>query len=486
MTPNFSLTAALWVLLTALTIGIRPEAVASPTPVPSHDAALQVDVWTDRGEGGVYRAGEEVSLYFQTSDDCYLTIYDIDTEGRVRLLFPQYPDEGFVFGGMTYRIPDYYDRYSLRADGPAGVEFIHAVASREARFFRRTVHDRRYDFHVEPIAEDPFVAINRINGRLIPSTYIDAIATTSFFVESRVWYPRYMCNSCHVSGRVRIRDPYADYCPRYTAITSMDFDYWWLRDYRPMSTRFVFSGPFWRFEFRTGRYLHHQRFSYLDCAIGHGNYHPMKPPRHAYSESERKSPRDTEFRNRERTYTRVRYEDMRTRIDGGVSRSRTLERSSTPDAGSRDRDAAPGTTEQDRSTRTRNDAIGTGTRGRDVDASSTRTRTQTAAPAPNANDASGNRERTTTTTAPTVKLPETGASSHRERETASPGNDRSRTHVDSPKQPQQGSDRSREQASRSITTGSSRDRVSSTSSPQDKSNATPRDRTTRASEQRSR
>jgi hypothetical protein len=395
------------VAIAALAAGIRQQSAATPAPIPCHDPELRVDVWTDRGDGAVYNAGENLYVYFYASDDCYLTVYDIDTEGRVRILFPQYPDEGFVYGGTTYRIPDYYDHSALRAAGPRGVEYIHAVATREPRLFRRAVRDHRYDTGFDPVTDDPFVAINAINAQLISPYYIHATATTSFFIEGRVWYPRYMCSGCHHPARVRSFDPYRSACRKYTVIVAHDYDYWWAYDYHPSITRFVFSGPFWRFDFRSGPAWRHPHSTHLDCAYGYSNYRPVHPPSRSYQGIERKSPRDTERRTRERSYTTVRFDEARSRTDYGTIRTRDAERTSRDEVRTRDAD---GTIRSDTRERSTDTAPTPNTRTRDADGtirSDTRERSTDTAPTPNTRtrDADGTirsdtRERSTDT-APT-------------------------------------------------------------------------------------
>ncbi len=244
-------------------------------PVVHRDHNLSVDLWTDRMQDEVYGIGDQMEVYFRANSDCYVTIYSIDTDGNVDILFPQYPDDGYVFGGMTYRLPDYYDAMDLRLRGPRGVGYLHAAASRRPNAFRLGVYRGRYHLDVAPIAGDPFLAINSINTRLIGGSHLHAVATVSFFVGSRVWYPRYMCYDCH--GRTVHFDPYRDACARYSVRLTRQYDYWWGYNYYPASARFSYVGPFWRFELRTIPAYRHRRIRYIDCAFGFGNYYPVRP-----------------------------------------------------------------------------------------------------------------------------------------------------------------------------------------------------------------
>ncbi|HEQ98024.1 MAG TPA: DUF4384 domain-containing protein [candidate division Zixibacteria bacterium] len=91
---------------------------------------LDIEVWTNKEEGGSFGQGENLVIYFRTNRDAFVTIYDLDTKGNINLLYPyDYRDENFVEGGVVYTIPDYYDDYVLRVNGPPGLEFVQAIAS---------------------------------------------------------------------------------------------------------------------------------------------------------------------------------------------------------------------------------------------------------------------------------------------------------------------------------------------------------------------
>jgi len=97
-----------------------------------HYPDLEIEVWTDKGEGAVYNPGEEIEVFFQTSQDCYVLIYNIDTRGYVNILYPyEYSDPHWVSGGRIHRVPERYEDYQLRVDGPEGTEYIQAICSTE-------------------------------------------------------------------------------------------------------------------------------------------------------------------------------------------------------------------------------------------------------------------------------------------------------------------------------------------------------------------
>ena len=55
---------------------------------PALARRLDVELWTDRGDDAVYREGDAMRIKVRATDDAYLLVYEIDTEGRVNLLYP--------------------------------------------------------------------------------------------------------------------------------------------------------------------------------------------------------------------------------------------------------------------------------------------------------------------------------------------------------------------------------------------------------------
>lgn len=95
------------------------------------DRYLSAEVWTNHHDGEYY-AGDEIVIHFRVNRDAFVAIYNVDSRGRVNLLYPAYPNQqNFVEGGVTHRLPGPYDDYDLVVDGPEGVENIQIIASRE-------------------------------------------------------------------------------------------------------------------------------------------------------------------------------------------------------------------------------------------------------------------------------------------------------------------------------------------------------------------
>jgi hypothetical protein len=222
----------------------------------------RVEIWTDRGTGGVYRVGDDVEVCFRADRDCYVMVYEIDTDGHLRLLFPYHcGSDGYVEGGVVYRLGrGHYGRYYVT--GPSGVEYVHALAS--LRPFRTLYwhgcegyEGYAYDVSWRGFGDywgcalpprvygDPYIAMQSIDEFICYDALDAGLAFadfTYFYVDERVSYPRYVCYDCH--GFDTYYRPYVHACTGFT-IRFVDCDpcwnpwswWWWC------TPRRVYCGP---------------------------------------------------------------------------------------------------------------------------------------------------------------------------------------------------------------------------------------------------
>lgn len=88
------------------------------------DYPIDIDIWTDRYE---YEEGESLKIFFQSSRDAFVYIFNVDSRGRTHQIFPNYFDrDNYIEGGWRYRIPD--RRYNFVVTGPGGREHLKIVA----------------------------------------------------------------------------------------------------------------------------------------------------------------------------------------------------------------------------------------------------------------------------------------------------------------------------------------------------------------------
>ncbi|MGE5177035.1 MAG: DUF4384 domain-containing protein [Hyphomicrobiales bacterium] len=203
-----------------------PARAAEQVPRQPAGPPQTIDVWTNKEEGGVYSPGEGMRIFFRSSADAFVLLYNIDTDGYIHLIYPYVPsDPERVEGGRTYQIPSRRDPYDLVADGPPGMEFVVAVASPVPFadlpwYLMKGVGDggpapgeEEDETDTGVISGDPYVAMGRILDRIAPTGHEDDVATsdTYFYIDRRVDYPRYVCADCHGGGV--FFDPYRDACP---------------------------------------------------------------------------------------------------------------------------------------------------------------------------------------------------------------------------------------------------------------------------------
>jgi mono/diheme cytochrome c family protein len=128
----------------------QAEVLAAPRPTPAvpglagdpvQDLINQVGTGgpvrlflsVDRGPGSTYRGGEDVSVGFRADRDCFVTIYNIDSTGKVVLLFPnQHVPDNRVRANQAISLVDPKDGSSLiqvDPNGSFGIERVLAFAT---------------------------------------------------------------------------------------------------------------------------------------------------------------------------------------------------------------------------------------------------------------------------------------------------------------------------------------------------------------------
>lgn len=265
-------------------IGFAIAALAAVT-LPGVAAArgLSVEIRTDRGADAVYQSGENIQVSARTSNDAYLLVYEIDTEGGVHILFPSRGEDPRVEANRSLKLPNQDEEWVV--EGPVGEGYIVAVASNEPfqpmpwylRPYNAQANDIGYfgggdqatDDEEGVTAEgkivgDPFVAMERIRRRVLADpddagTF--ATAYTSYYLHQEVRYPRYLCYDCHRPGHWSWWDgfdPYYSTCSVFDLRVNWNWgwgpSYWFGRVpyfvyvYRPTCP------PYYRHWYRSGQW----------------------------------------------------------------------------------------------------------------------------------------------------------------------------------------------------------------------------------------
>ncbi len=132
-------------LLALATVALIPGANAlaqfdAKSIIINPNPQFSTSIWTDRSQ---YDPGDRVTIYFRTTRDAYIYVFDIDTTGNVSLIFPNiYSENNYRRANSTYSLPD-NARYNLTVGGPPGVEQLVMFATpskiKDVEWLRRSL-----------------------------------------------------------------------------------------------------------------------------------------------------------------------------------------------------------------------------------------------------------------------------------------------------------------------------------------------------------
>ncbi len=93
--------------------------IINPHPV------FSLRLWLDKERGATYAPGEKIKISFQASRDSFVTLYNYDTEGRVKIIFPnQYSPHNFVRAGQIHSVEGLIDPHTR-----PGIEYVQGFAT---------------------------------------------------------------------------------------------------------------------------------------------------------------------------------------------------------------------------------------------------------------------------------------------------------------------------------------------------------------------
>ena len=156
-------------------------------PIAEPTKGLQIKMWVDKGDGGLYLEGDKMTIYLRVSRDCYVRIYNVQPDGRSTLIFPnRYCPEGRIKGGRVYRIPDKGYSFDLMITEPFGPEMLYAVASTEPfsdrEAVRRAIKRSKGPFirgfrSVEELRERVVAVVPSVGGSALAAQAISRFTT---------------------------------------------------------------------------------------------------------------------------------------------------------------------------------------------------------------------------------------------------------------------------------------------------------------------
>jgi len=126
-------------IMAALAIANPPGGTHKPDAglIDRHGSAVgpSVEVWSN--EEDVFHRGQQIRVYFRTTQDAYVTVFRIDTDGRLRVIYPTEPwEDNYARGGQRYETRTSGDRYAFIVDDSIWMRDPRMPQSRDADFGR--------------------------------------------------------------------------------------------------------------------------------------------------------------------------------------------------------------------------------------------------------------------------------------------------------------------------------------------------------------
>ncbi len=189
---------------------------------------LSARVWLDQGDEAIFQTGDRVRIYYRVSHDAFVSIFQINTDGFARLVYPASPDEdGFTRGGRDYRLLLPQSPYWYVDDAP-GVGYYFVVASPtpfDFTHFPYSFSEGGWDLSRvgQNIYTDPYVAMDDFVAALVPQWQEVGYALDflSYDVGQAHEYPRFLCYECHGY------QPYYAWNPYHYSCTSFRLQIWY-------------------------------------------------------------------------------------------------------------------------------------------------------------------------------------------------------------------------------------------------------------------
>lgn len=145
----------------------------TPSPaVPVAEAAFGADepalrLWVSSDRR--FREGERARVQVETRDDGFLLVLQLDTDGRVNVLFPLDPgDDNFVRGGRRYEVRSERDNTAFTADR-GGQGLVYSAISPDPYRFDAVLVGGAWDYgvlRIDPQSRDPEQELNELVQKL--------------------------------------------------------------------------------------------------------------------------------------------------------------------------------------------------------------------------------------------------------------------------------------------------------------------------------
>jgi len=121
------LVLSLCLIATGVNFAQSPEEIEKMKSIQiiNPQTVFSLRLWLDKDRGATYAPGERIKIFFQASRDSFVTLYNYDTEGRVKIIFPnRYSPNNFVRAGQIHSVEGLIDPHTR-----PGIEYVQGFAT---------------------------------------------------------------------------------------------------------------------------------------------------------------------------------------------------------------------------------------------------------------------------------------------------------------------------------------------------------------------
>lgn len=176
--------------------------------------AFSLKLRLDKERGAAYAPGEKVKISFQVSRDSFVTLYNYDTEGRVKILFPnRYSPHNFVRAGEVNSVEGLIDPRTR-----PGIEYIQGFATTRPRLLSDREKDLISKEFMPEISKNYRTFTNTIKRIIVsmPSTTWTSSNILSYMVRTITpppYYGRIIATSHPQGAKVYLDNVYKGVTP---------------------------------------------------------------------------------------------------------------------------------------------------------------------------------------------------------------------------------------------------------------------------------
>ena len=180
-------------------------------PNPTFSLRLRLD----KARNESFTPGEKIIIYFKSTRDAFVTLYNYDTLGKVKIIFPnRYSPHNFLKAGQEYKVEG-----QIAPDTQAGIEFVQGFATTRPLLVNESVRNMISKQFMPQVSSEYRSFVLRIKSIILPLPPTEWTSSNllSFnvipVIPPPVNYGRIVVNSNPPASKVYLDDIYRGMTP---------------------------------------------------------------------------------------------------------------------------------------------------------------------------------------------------------------------------------------------------------------------------------